>query len=379
MRMAGQKRDYYEVLGIARDADGEEIKRAYRRMAMQYHPDRNAGDPEAERLFKEAAEAYEVLHDGDKRRRYDRYGHAGLEGMNVPHFNDAQSVFDLFGDLFGDIFGQRGRGRSGAGRDLQVAIEVELVEAATGINRTIEIEREELCAECSGSGCRRGTQPAPCRRCGGRGAIIQQQGFFRVQQTCRACGGRGAVITDPCPTCHGNGRVMARRSLEVAIPPGVDTGTRIRLSGEGEAGVPGAPRGDLYCLIRVREHPFFQRDGSHLICQVPITFSQAALGGEIEVPTLEGATTHALKRGLQSGDVVRIAGKGMPSLRGGRRGDLLIQVIVETPRHLTKRQEELLRELAELDHKHVSAERKSFMDKLRNLFASSEPPARDAK
>jgi molecular chaperone DnaJ len=370
--MAAKKRDYYEVLGVRRDVDEEEIKRAYRRLAMQFHPDRNVGDREAEEKFKEAAEAYEVLHDSAKRQRYDRYGHAGLEGMNVPHFNDAQSVFDLFGDLFGDIFGQRARGGPAPGRDLQVAIDLELHEAARGTTKSITIGREELCAECSGAGARRGTQPAPCRRCQGRGVVIQSQGFFRIQQTCRACGGRGAVITDPCPECNGNGRVMARRSLDVAVPPGVDTGTRIRLSGEGEAGDPGAQRGDLYCLIRVKEHSLFRRDGNHLICQVPITFSQAALGGDVDIPTLDGSVKQHLRRGIQSGEVVRIAGRGMPSLRGGTPGDLLVQVVVETPRNLTKRQQELFRELAELDHKHVSPERRTFLEKVRSLFSPEE-------
>ncbi len=373
------KRDYYDVLGVRREADEEEIKRAYRRLAMEHHPDRNVGSPEAEERFKEAAEAYEVLHDSAKRQSYDRYGHAGLQGMNVPHFNDAQSVFDLFGDLFGDFFGTRG-GRRGpqAGRDLQITIDIELIEAARGVTKTITVPREELCDECGGSGARRGTQPAACKRCQGRGVVIQSQGFFRMQQTCRGCGGSGYVITDPCANCHGNGRVVVRRTLDVAVPPGVDNGTRIRLNGEGEAGDPGGPRGDLYVLLRVREHPLFQRDGANLICQVPITFSQAALGGEIEVPTLNGALQHHLKRGIQSGEIVRIPGKGMPSLRGTRHGDLLVAVFVETPRHLTKRQEELFRDLAEIDQKHVSPERKSFLEKLRRFFAA-DSPSPDAK
>jgi molecular chaperone DnaJ len=370
--MASTKRDYYEVLGIEREADAEEIKRAYRRLAMQFHPDRNVGDTDAEYKFKEAAEAYEVLRDPDKRQRYDRYGHAGLEGLNVPHFNDAQSVFDLFGDLFGDFFGQRPRHGPQRGRDRKVEIELDLIEAARGVHKTITISREELCSECSGSGCRRGTRPAPCRRCNGRGVVVQAQGFFRVQQTCRACGGAGAIITDPCASCGGNGRMMAKRTLDVNVPPGVDTGTALCLNGEGEAGDPGAPRGDLYCLVRIREHPFFHRDGVHLVCQVPVTFSQAALGADIEVPTLEEAITHPLKRGTQSGEVLRIAGKGMPGLRGGRRGDLLVQVVIETPRHLTKRHEELFRELAELEQKNVSPQRKGFLDKLCNFFAGAE-------
>jgi molecular chaperone DnaJ len=370
--MAGTKRDYYEILSVARNADAEEIKRAYRRLAMQYHPDRNAGDSEAEQRFKEAAEAYEVLSDAEKRHRYDRYGHAGLEGLNAPHFSNAQSVFDLFGDIFGDVFGGRARQGPRRGRDLKVEVELELMEAYRGCAKTVDISREEVCGECNGTGCRRGSRLSPCRRCNGQGVVVQAQGFFRVQQTCRACGGSGSIITDPCTACSGQGRVAARRTLEISIPPGVDNGTAVRLNGEGEAGDPGAPRGDLYCLVRVREHPLFQRDGPHLICQVPITFSQAALGGDLEVPTLDGSITHPLKRGTQSGEIVRIAGRGMPGLRGGRKGDLLVQVVVETPRSLTKRQEELLRELAELDQKHVSPERKSFLEKLRDFFSGNE-------
>jgi len=373
MMATSSKRDYYEVLGIVREADGEEIQRAYRKLAMQYHPDRNVGDAEAELKFKEAAEAYEILRDPDKRQRYDRYGHAGLEGLNVPHFNDAQSVFDLFGDLFGDLLGgARGRHGPQRGRDHKVEVELTLAEAAHGISKTVTVSREELCSECSATGEKRGTRPTPCRRCNGHGVVIQSQGFFRVQQTCRACGGTGTIISDPCQACHGQGRVVAKRTIEVAIPAGVDNGTAIRLSGEGEAGDPGAPRGDLYCVVHVREHAFFKRDGTHLICHVPITFSQAALGAEIEVPTLDGPLLHTLKHGTQSGDVLRIAGKGMPSLRGGRKGDLLVQVAIETPRHLTKRQEELIRELAELEKSHVSPQRKGFLDKLREFFAGQE-------
>jgi molecular chaperone DnaJ len=373
--MATSKRDYYEVLGVSREADGEEIKRAYRRLAMQFHPDRNVGDAEAEIKFKEAAEAYEILRDSDKRERYDRYGHAGLEGLNVPHFNDAQSVFDLFGDLFGDIFGGRRSHGPQRGRDRKVEVELELVEAARGITKTVTITREELCPECSGSGARRGTRPTACRRCNGQGAVIHNQGFFRVQQTCRACGGTGAIITDPCGQCSGQGRVAARRTLEINVPPGVDTGTAVRLAGEGEAGDPGGPRGDLYCVIHVREHPFFHRDGANLICQVPITFSQAVLGAEIEVPTLTGPLRQTLKRGVQSGEVLRVPGYGMPSLRSGRKGELLVQLVVETPRNLSKRQEELFRELAELEQKNVSPQRKSFLDKLRDFFAGPERTA----
>jgi molecular chaperone DnaJ len=370
------RRDYYEILGIGKNADAEDIKKAYRKLALQYHPDRNPGSQEAEEKFKEAAEAYEVLHDKEKRQRYDRYGHAGLNGMGgTPHFNDVRSVFDLFGDIFGDFFGQQGGGRtSGRGRDLQVNLELDLIEAARGTRKSVSIPREENCTECGGDGAKRGTRPTICRRCQGHGVVLVNQGFFRLQQTCTGCGGRGAIITDPCPACHGDGRVEQRRTLDIEIPPGVDNGTRVRVTGEGEAGVPGGSRGDLYCQIRVREHAFFQREGSHLICQVPITFSQAALGGPIDVPTLDGQISHTLKAGIQSGEVIRISGKGMPGARGARKGDLHVQVLVETPRHLTKRQEELLRELAEIDHKHVSPQRKSFLDKLKNLFTAEPAP-----
>jgi molecular chaperone DnaJ len=371
--MATSKRDYYEILGVRRESDDEEIKRAYRKLAMQYHPDRNVGDAEAAVKFKEAAEAYDVLRDPDKRSRYDRYGHAGLEGMGLHDFSSRQSVFDIFGDIFGDLFGG-GRRRHGPqpGRDLLMDIELDLLEAARGAKKTVNVPREENCGECSGSGARRGTQPSVCRRCNGQGVVIQSQGFFRMQQTCRGCGGHGVVITDPCPACHGHGRVNARRTIEVSVPPGVDTGMRIPIRGEGEAGEPGAPRGDLYLRVNVREHPVFSRDGNHLICQVPITISQAALGGNIDVPSLEGVMTHALKRGTQTGEIIRIAGKGMPDVRGRGRGDLHVQVMVETPRQLTKRQEELFRELAEIDHKQVSPQRKSFFEKVKSLFTSEK-------
>lgn len=374
--MASTKRDYYEILGVGRNADEEEIKRAYRRLAMQYHPDRNVGDKEAETKFKEAAEAYEVLRDPEKRHRYDRYGHAGLEGLNVPHFNDAQSVFDIFGDLFGDLFGTRRERGPQPGHDLQVSVELDLVEAARGVRKSVPVVRQELCHDCGGQGNRRGSQLAVCRRCHGNGVVVRVQGFFRVQQTCSGCGGSGTIITDPCTTCRGRGRVEVRRTIEINIPPGVDSGNRIHLRGEGEPGQPGAPRGDLYCLIHVRDHPLFQRDGNNLICQVPITFSQAALGCEIEVPTLDGPVPYTLKSGIQSGEVLRLSGKGMPEVRGGRRGDLLVQIVVETPRHLTPRQQELFRELAELDQKNVSPHRKSFLEKLRDFF-KVEPPAPD--
>lgn len=369
------KRDYYEVLGVSREASDEEIKKAYRKLAMQYHPDRNVGDAEAETRFKEAAEAYEVLRDPDKRRRYDQYGHAGLEEASLPHFSSADDVMDMFGELFGGIFGGAGgRRRRGPqpGRDLQIAVEIDLVEAYRGAKKTLQIPREEVCKECRGNGSKPGSQPATCRRCNGHGVIVQGQGFFRIQQTCNACGGRGQVITDPCPTCRGAGRVVVHRSLEVNIPPGVDNDMSIRLTGEGEPGAPGAPAGDLYCVIRVRRHQLFAREAHDLHCELPVTLSQAALGGAIEVPTLEGSMlSTTLPRGLQSGDEVRLPGRGMPNVRGGRAGDLIVHVKVVTPRNLTRRQEELLRELAELDGKNIAPEHKSWLDRVKEFFSTN--------
>lgn len=378
--MAGSKRDYYEVLGVAKNAGDEDLKRAYRKLAFDNHPDRNAGDKDAEARFKEATEAFEVLRDADKRQVYDRYGHAGLNGQGrAPDFRDARSVFeDLFGGLFGDLFGG-GRAGPQGGRDLQVGVEIDLTEAARGTTRTVTIPRDENCPECAGSGARKGTQPRACGRCRGQGVVLTAQGIFRLQQTCPGCGGRGAVIADPCVRCVGQGRVEVSRTIEIHIPAGVDNGNRVRVPGEGEGGAPGGRRGDLYCLIRVREHPLFQRDGGHLICRVPVTFSQAALGAEIDVPTLAGTIKHALPRGTQGGDLLRIPGKGMPTVRpdgrAGRTGDLIVQVIVETPRNLTKRQEELFRELAEVEQKNVSPQRKSFLDKLKEFFTADNPDA----
>jgi molecular chaperone DnaJ len=385
--MAG-KRDYYEVLEVSRDADDETIKRAYRRLAMQYHPDRNHGDKEAAERFRECAEAFEVLRDPEKRARYDRYGHAGLEGLNMPHFEDADSVMDLFGDLLGGFFGggMGGRGGPAGGRDLQVTVELDLLEAAKGVTRTIHLRRQETCSDCGGSGARPGSRPATCRRCGGRGAVLIGQGFFRIQQTCPGCGGRGSVITDPCLKCQGGGRVEVEHDVPVNIPAGVDNGVTIRHDGYGDLGRRGGPPGDLYVVVKVRKHPLFVRDGLDLHCEVPITFSQAALGGVVEAPTLEGKfVTHALKRGTQTGDEVHIPGLGMPNLtrdgrNDGRKGDLVLHLKVVTPRKLTKRQEELLRVLGEIDGVNVPPERKSFLDRIKAFFspegAADERPAK---
>jgi molecular chaperone DnaJ len=366
------KRDFYEILGVGKEASPEDLKRAYRALAMKYHPDRNSGEETAAAHFKEAAEAYDVLSDPEKRARYDRYGHAGLEGMAMHDFSSGASIFDLFGDILGGLFGDKG-GQNGPkrGEDLLYTIELTLAEAYRGCSKTLTFPREELCSDCRGSGARPGSQPVRCRHCEGRGVVIVSQGFFRIQQTCRGCGGRGAVITDLCKNCKGRGRVQIKRTLQIEIPSGVDAGNRqlAPVRGEGNSGEAGAPRGDLYFDIRIQENALFRREGDHLVCQMPITFGQAALGGPIEVPTLDGPLAHELKRGHQSHESIRLPGKGMPNLRTGRRGDLVAFLIVETPTHLTQRQEELLRELAEIEKKNFSPHRKSFFDKIRGMFA----------
>lgn len=361
------KRDYYEVLEVSKDADDDTIKKAYRRLAMKYHPDRNVGDQEAEVKFKEATEAFEVLRDPHKRSQYDRYGHNGPERLGG--FGPNSSMGDILNDLFGGVFGGRGRRGPQPGRDLEMAVEIDLLDAARGVHKEVKIRRAETCADCSGSGAKRGTRAATCRRCNGHGVVVQSHGLFGIQQTCSACGGRGVVITDPCPTCRGEGAVAAERTLEVDIPAGVDTGMTLALRGEGEPGEPGAPPGDLHCVIRVRKHPLFVRQGLDLHCEVPITFSQAALGGPLEVPALDGKMlTQTVKKGTQSGDEIRVSGRGMPHVRGGRAGDLVAHLRVVTPRTLTKRQEELFRELAEIDGKQVPPERKSFLERIREFF-----------
>lgn len=368
------KRDYYEVLEVSRDSDGEEIKRSYRKLALKYHPDRNSGDEEAARIFKECTEAYEVLSNPEKKQVYDRYGHDGLAGMGGMGGGGAETIFDAFDDFLGGIFGDRGKGRRGPSRgsDLLFEMQIDLMEAARGVKKNITIPRQENCDSCRGTGAESSSDLVTCRQCNGQGVVVMAQGFFRVQQTCRSCAGRGQTIKNACKDCRGSGRTRVERTLEIAIPPGAATGMRLALRGEGEAGSPGGPRGNLIVEIEVERHHLFQRDGDHLICQVPITFSQAALGGTIEVPTLDGPLQQTLKRGIQSGETIRIAGKGIPNIKTARPGDLIVIVKVETPRKLTKRQEELLRELAELDHKHVSPERKSFFEQLKEFFTGTE-------
>ena len=352
------KRDYYEVLSIHKTASAEEIKKAFRKKAKEVHPDSNSDNPEAEALFKEANEAYEVLKDPDKRAAYDRFGHAAFEGGMGgggqgrgygPQGGDFASAFsDVFDDLFGDFMGgHRGAAQQRAtrGSDLRYNLRVSLEEAYSGIQKTINVPTSVACEECNGTGAENGAEPTTCPTCSGMGKVRAQQGFFTVERTCPTCGGLGQMIKDPCTVCHGTGRVEKERALSVNIPAGVETGTRIRLAGEGEAGLRGGPAGDLYIFIEVHEHELFQRDGINLHCQVPVSMTEAALGGTVEVPTIDGGRSRVkVPAGSQSGRNMRLRGKGMPALRGGAQGDMYIELAVETPVNLTSRQKELLRE-----------------------------------
>lgn len=347
------KKDYYDTLGVARGASEEEIKKAYRKMAMKYHPDRNAGDKEAEHKFKEIKEAYEVLSDPQKRSVYDQFGHdafaGGMGGRGNAGF-DFNDLGNIFGDIFGDIFGGRGGSQSQRGADLGYNLELSLEEAVHGTQTQIRVPTWVSCESCHGSGAKKGSSPTTCRTCGGHGQVRIQQAMFTVQQTCPHCRGRGQVISDPCGQCHGQGRVQERKTLSVKIPAGVDNGDRIRLAGEGEAGLNGAPAGDLYVQIRVKPHEVFTREGNDLFSEVPITFMMAALGGELEVPTLEGQVTLKIPAETQSGKLFRLRGKGVKSVRSGHVGDLLCRVVVETPVNLTKEQKELVQQLSDSLH-----------------------------
>ena len=368
------KRDYYEVLGVKREASEKEIAASYRKLAIQYHPDSNSGDPDAVLKFKEAAEAYEVLSDADKRARYDRFGHDAPEFAGGPHFTDVEDIFEAFGGIFGDLFGgggRRGR-RPRRGADIQVQVAIDLEEAAKGVSKPVEFSRHKACETCRGSGSRPGSQRAACRQCGGRGQIVQAMGFVRVQTTCPSCHGAGSVITEPCESCRGSGLVAERVKMSINIPAGVDDGMRVRYGGQGEPSPDGGPQGDCYCLVNVRKHKLFERDGDHLILRMPITYSQAALGATLEIPTLQGKQELSISPGTQSGEVFRVRGRGMPDPRSGRVGDLLVQTYIEVPKKLSKRQQELLRELAEVEQTQVSPHRKSFFEKLRDYFTSDE-------
>lgn len=372
-----EKRDYYEVLGVEKDASAKSIKTSYKSIALKNHPDRNPDDESAVERFKEAAEAFEVLSDPEKRARYDRFGHAGLQGggggTHQPGFSDVGDIFSMFGDIF-EGFGLGGRQGGGQrarrGSHLQATLAIDLPEAASGCTRTIEISRREPCSTCSGSGARPGSSADSCDYCGGHGRVVQSQGIFSVQTTCPACRGEGQVIRDKCDDCRGEGRVPRPVTLDVKIPAGIDSGMRLCLRGEGEAGPRGEMRGDLYVDIDVHEHPLFRREGPHLVCQVPITFSQAALGADIDIPVLEGRHSLEVPAGTQPGHVFRIRGGGMPDPRGGRAGDLMVEVQVEVPRKLGDEQEELLRQLAEIEQANVSPHRESFLDKLVDWFSS---------
>jgi molecular chaperone DnaJ len=366
------KRDYYEVLGVSRTCTEAELKAAFRKLAMQHHPDRNRDDKDCEHRFKEINEAYDVLKDGDKRAAYDRFGHAAFEHGGGHGFGaDFASTFsDIFEDLFGMGGGRRGRssGRE-RGADLRYNMEISLEEAYEGKTAQIRIPTPVTCEACSGTGAKAGTRPKACGHCGGSGRIRHAQGFFTLERTCPACQGRGQVIEDPCPACTGSGRVTRERALSVNIPAGVEDGTRIRLAGEGEAGVRGGPAGDLYIFLAITSHEFFQRDGADLYCRVPVSMVAAALGGELDVPTIDGDEARVkITEGTQSGRRLRLAGKGMPVLRSNRYGDMYVQITVETPQNLTKKQRELLREFDKISSGETQPESSGFFNKVKEFI-----------
>ena len=374
------KRDFYEVLGVSRGASADEIKKAYRAKAKELHPDRNKGKADTEAQFKEVNEAYEVLKDETKKAAYDRFGHGAFDGSMgggprggpQGHGDFASAFSDVFEDLFGDFMGGRGgpggRQRAQRGSDLRYNMRVTLEEAYSGVQKTISVPTSVACGACHGTGAEGGAEPQTCPTCGGMGKVRAQQGFFTVERTCPTCGGLGQTIKNPCKVCHGTGRIEKERALSVNIPAGVETGTRIRLAGEGEAGMRGGPAGDLYIFIEVREHPLFQRDGVNLYCRVPVAMTTAALGGEVEVPTIDGGRSRVkVPAGSQTGKQMRLRGKGMPALRGGGSGDMLIEIAVETPVNLTLRQKELLREFEQLS-KDNNPEGSSFFSKVKSFW-----------
>jgi molecular chaperone DnaJ len=367
------KKDYYELLGVGRNANEEEIKKAYRKLALQYHPDRNPGDKQAEEKFKEVSEAYSVLSDAQKRAQYDQFGHAafGEGGPFAGGFDFSASGFeDIFGDIFGEFFGsgqsrRRGRGR---GEDLRYNMTLKFEEAVAGVEKKIKIPRHGPCETCRGTGAKAGTAPQTCPTCRGRGQVSFQQGFFSVSRTCSPCQGQGTIIKDPCETCRGAGRVRTMHTLSVKIPAGVDNGSRLKLRSEGETGPAGGSPGDLYVVIQVEPHPIFVRDQLDIICDVPVSFVQAALGAEIDVPTLDGKVKMKIPSGTQSGKVFRMKGKGVKDIQGYQQGDQHVRVTVETPTHLTSKQKELLKEFAALGSEDVNPLAKGFFDKMKELF-----------
>lgn len=372
------KRDYYEVLGVARAANEQEIKSAYRKLALQYHPDRNPDDPQAEEKFKEVTEAYAVLVDSEKRSMYDRFGHAGVNSAGAGGFSGFDpTVFQDFSDIFGEFFGfgdlfggggGRRRTRAQRGADLREDITLEFDEAVFGTETKVTVRRHESCEDCRGSGAAAGKAPVSCRACGGRGQVRYQQGFFSISRTCPTCQGAGSVITDPCTKCKGEGRVMRERTVDAKVPAGVEDGTRIRFAGLGEAGAFGGPAGDLYVVLHVKEHSFFEREGNDLRCVIPVSFTQAALGTEIVVPTLEGDHKLKIPEGTQSGSTFRIRSKGVPVLNGRGKGDLFVEVRVQTPSKLTKRQRELLLELDGTSRVENKPQARSLLGKVKDIF-----------
>jgi molecular chaperone DnaJ len=383
MPVASVKRDYYEVLGVTKTADGEEIKRSYRRLAMKYHPDRNQGDTDAEVKFKECAEAYEILSDPTKRQRYDQFGHQGVSGQHDFSHMDVGDIFSMFNEIFGGGAGGGGGGRGGQagtrparGYDLETQVELTLQEVLTGTEKTIEFERQDACGTCKGSGAKPGSSPVVCPQCGGQGRVAQQGfgGMFRMVTTCPNCRGRGQIIREFCPSCGGTGRQLKKRTVTVKIPPGVHEGQAVRIAGEGEVGENGGPNGDLHCYIAVKQHPLFSRHNNDLVCQVPITFTQAALGAKVEVPTLKGYDKLDIPGGTQHGEVFKLKGKGLPDIRSHRTGDELVQVMIEVPRKLTERQKQLLQEFASQDDGEQTPQRKGFLDKLKEIIKGDEKP-----
>ncbi len=371
------KRDYYQVLGVSKNSSPEDIKRAYRRMAMKYHPDKNPDDKKAEVKFKECAEAYEVLSDADKRRQYDQFGHEGLRGTGVHDFSrmNVEDIFSMFGfdDFFSSIFGgarsrRPGRRRPTRGYDLETTTELTLNEVAEGTEKTIEFMRQDICAQCNGNGCERGTAPGKCPACGGTGQVVRGGGLFQMVSTCPRCRGTGQIITNACRTCRGSGRVPKKRVVTIMIPPGVHEGQGIRVASEGEPGGNGGQRGDLYCYVTIRPHEFLERNGNNLITTVPVSFTQAALGATVEVPSLNGSRQLKVPAGTQYGSTFRIKGQGLPDIRTGHVGDELVQVVIETPAKLNARQRQLLEEFARTENKTVSPESLGFFEKLKKYF-----------